>query len=329
MHKIKENAKTMKRFLLSLVIITLIFVIFMFPQETMTYAATGLTLWFDNMVPALFPFMVISSLIIRLDIAPYIVSFLHPVLKLLFRTDLYCEYAIVMGFLCGFPMGAIVIGDLLKEEKITQPQADYLLSFCNNIGPVFFCTIVLPIFKPEYHFLLLFGMYGIPLFYGIIMRFIYRKAFNDIPANTYASTQMEEHFSTAFREALNNAVSSSLYLGACMIFFNMLRFIPAYVFKENLLAQALSSWMLEVNGAVSFTGTLYSKGVELFSLCMMPFLTLGGLSCIAQTAGILNETNCSLSKYIIHKIIQLLLWLLLTLLWLLIHNLPVLLWFYF
>ena len=111
----------MKRFILSLVIITLIFVIFMFPQEAMTYAATGLTLWFDNMVPALFPFMVISALIIRLDIAPYIVSFLHHILKLLFRTDLYCEYAIVMVFLCGFPMGAIVIRDLLKEEKITQP----------------------------------------------------------------------------------------------------------------------------------------------------------------------------------------------------------------
>lgn len=329
MHKIKENAKTMKRFILSLVIITLIFVIFMFPQETMTYAATGLTLWFDNMVPALFPFMVISSLIIRLDIAPYIVSFLHPVLKLLFRTDLYCEYAIVMGFLCGFPMGAIVIGDLLKEEKITQPQADYLLSFCNNIGPVFFCTIVLPIFKPEYHFLLLFGMYGIPLFYGIIMRFIYRKAFANIPPKTSISSKTEEHFSIAFREALNSAVSSSLYLGACMIFFNMLRFIPSKLFKDNLLAQALLSWMLEVNGAISFTGNLYSRGIELFSLCMMPFLALGGLSCIAQTAGILNETNCSLSKYIIHKLIQLFLWIILTLLWLLTHNLPVLLWLYF
>lgn len=295
----------------------------------MSYAATGLTLWFDNMVPALFPFMVISALIIRLDIAPYIVSFLHPVLKLLFRTDLYCEYAIVMGFLCGYPMGAIVVGDLLKEGKITTEKADYLMGFCNNIGPVFFCSIVLPLFKPEHRFLLLCGMYGIPLLYGIILRFFYRKAFADEEVKALSLKESEDNFTCAFREALNRAVSSSLYLGACMIFFNMLRFLPARIFKDNLLAQALVSWLLEVNGAVSFTGELYAKGVEIFSLLMIPLLALGGLSCIAQTAGILSDTNCSMGKHILHKCMQVLLWLILTLLWLLSHNLLILPCFYF
>ncbi len=307
----------MKKILLTVIIITFIFEILMFPKEAMYYAASGLTLWFDTMIPALFPFMVISALVVRLNIAPYIVSFLHPLLKILFRTNLYCEYAIVMGFLCGYPMGAIVIKDLLQEQKITISQADYLLGFCNNIGPVFFCSVVLPIFKPEHRIILIIGMYAIPLLYGIILRFFYKKAFL-CTDNNYAKKQQEDaEFTEAFRESMNQAVSASLYLGACMIFFNMLRFLPSHYFTGNLLIQAMFSWLLEVNGAIAFTGELYQKGVEIFTLLMIPLLSLGGLSCIAQTAGIIGNTQCNMFKHLLHKSIQTILWFLLTLLWLL------------
>lgn len=310
----------MKRFALTIVIITLIFEILMFPKDAMTYAATGLTLWFDNMVPALFPFMVISSLVIRLDIAPCIVSFLHPLLKGIFRSNSYCEYAIVMGFLCGYPMGAVIIKDLLAEGKITTPQADYLLSFCNNIGPVFFATIVLPVFNKTLYPVLLFGMYGIPLLYGIFLRFFaYKNAFPVENTNVSYKQKLndknaENNFFAAFSAALNQAVSSSLFLGACMIFFNMLRFLPAKFLNTSLPAQTLISWLLETNGAIKCTGLLYQSN-ELIALLMLPLLSIGGLSCICQTAGILHTTPCNLPKHFLHKGIQAFLWLILMLLW--------------
>lgn len=340
----------MKRIFLSILIIFLIFEILMFPAEAMSYASTGLTLWFNNMIPALFPFMVISGLIIRLDIAPLIVGFLHPFLYKIFRTNIYCEYTMIMGFLCGYPMGAVIVRDLLSKGQITAKQADFLLAFCNNIGPVFFCSLVLPIFSPDYHVLLLVGMYGIPLIYGFVLRYtVYRKAFkiisnnnqNDIyksnptesiykkvsPAkNLHKHSQLKVNtnqttFAEAFTDSLNKAVSTSLLLGACMIFFNMLRFLPMHFVNDNLLLQGISSWLLEVNGALFMTKDFYSIGLKMTSLLLVPFLTIGGLSCICQTAGILSETNCKLSKYLTHKVVQWFLWLLLTLLWLLIENL--------
>lgn len=310
----------MKRIFLSILIIFLIFEILMFPAEAMSYASTGLTLWFDNMIPALFPFMVISGLIIRLDIAPLIVGFLHPFLYKIFRTNIYCEYTMVMGFLCGYPMGAVIIRDLLSKGQITDKQADFLLAFCNNIGPVFFCSLVLPIFSPDYRILLLIGMYGIPLLYGFVLRHsVYRKAFEITPnskENTYQTT-----FSEALTDSLNKAVSTSLLLGACMIFFNMLRFLPMHFINDNLLLQGIISWLLEVNGALFMTKDFYNIGLKMTSLLLVPFLSIGGLSCICQTASILSETNCKLSKYLVHKIVQWFLWLLLTLLWLLFENL--------
>lgn len=303
----------MKRFLPATIIIFLIIEILVFPKAAMSYAAAGLTLWFNNMIPALFPFMVISGLAIRLDIAPYIISILHPVLYRIFNTNAYCEYAIVMGFLCGFPMGAVIVKDLLKENKITIEQADYLLAFCNNIGPVFYCTLVLPLFPKNLHAILLIGMYGIPLLYGIILRFtLFRKvSFSAVNSSASLSQNAEVHFINAFTQSLNQAVSSSLYLGACMIFFNMLRFLPAIFCEDNLLAESIFAWFLEVNSAVTLTGQLYLKGQESFSLILMPFITVGGLSCLCQTTGILHSSGCNLLKYLFHKCMQCMLWMLL------------------
>lgn len=314
----------MKRIFLSILIIFLIFEILMFPAEAMSYASTGLTLWFNNMIPALFPFMVISGLIIRLDIAPLIVGFFHPFLYKIFRTNVYCEYTMVMGFLCGYPMGAVIVRDLLSKDKITDKQADFLLAFCNNIGPVFFCSLVLPIFCPDYRVLLLVGMYGIPLLYGFVLRYtVYRKVFEK---NKNTHTCLKENanqttFSEALTDSLNKAVSTSLLLGACMIFFNMLRFLPMHFINDNLLMQGILSWLLEVNGALFMTKDFYNMGLKMTSLILVPFLAIGGLSCVCQTAGILSETNCKLSKYLVHKVVQWFLWLILTLLWLLIENL--------
>lgn len=314
----------MKKISLALIIIVLIFEILMFPKEAMAYAATGLTLWFDNMIPALFPFMVISGLVVRLDLAPCILAVLHPFLYKIFRTNHYCEYALVMGFLCGYPMGAVIVRDLLAEQKITEKQADFLLSFCNNIGPVFFCSLVLPLFE-GYQALLIAGMYAIPLLYGIFMRYtVYKNAFiassviTDSKKNNILQSETQNHtkFNDAFTESINQAVSSSLFLGACMIFFNMLRFLPAHFLRDNITIQALISWLLEVNGAISLTGELYAGGNHILSVCMLPFLAIGGLSCMCQTIGILGHTNCNLKHHFIHKGFQTLLWMLLTLLWL-------------
>ena len=268
--------------------------------------------------------MVLSGLIIRLDLAPSILAFLHPVMYKIFRTNIYCEYAILMGFLCGYPMGAVIIKDLLTQDKITLKQADYLLSFCNNIGPVFFCSLVLPIFESEYHKILLFGMYGIPLLYGLFLRYtFFRKAFQvktpeqSVKKHITPTQQDTTTFTIAFTDSLNQAVSASLLLGACMIFFNMLRFLPMHYCKDNILVSAILSWLLEVNGALFMTKDLYEYGLKMTSLLLVPFLTVGGLSCLCQTVGILSSTRCNILKYLLHKSIQWLIWLIVTLLWLL------------
>jgi hypothetical protein len=166
----------MKKILYTLFFLLLISLILTHSSTALALAADGLNLWLTKMIPALFPFMIISGMMIGMGLTENFSIVLYPALRLLFHVRKNVCYAIIMGFLCGFPMGAKVSADLLDHKLITRQEASYLLAFCNNIGPVYFCGFVLPLLGRSEVWPYLFGMYGIPLVYGIILRYtLYRS----------------------------------------------------------------------------------------------------------------------------------------------------------
>ena len=99
--------------------------------------------------------MVISGIMIRMNLTDLFSQLLAPFIKPIFRIRSTCIYVIFVGFLCGFPMGAHVTAQLYERKQLTKNEAEYLLSFCNNIGPVYFVSFARKYFpslrgrKPE------------------------------------------------------------------------------------------------------------------------------------------------------------------------------------
>ena len=162
------------------------------PTETCRYAFEGLTQWSTRMVPTLFPFMVLSSLMIYSGADKQLGKILSYILKPFLKLTDYGIYAATMGFLCGFPMGAKVVSELYISCKITAKEAQLLIAFCNNIGPAYFLGLILPILHIlGYHSTIpfLFGMYGIPFLYGVLLSYRYMNE-NKIPV-TQQNTKSE------------------------------------------------------------------------------------------------------------------------------------------
>lgn len=103
-------------------------------------------------------------------------QYAQPLFEKIYKYSSFGLYAIFMGFFCGFPMGAKVVSELYGNDKISKSEANTLLAFCNNIGPAYFVGIIIPILHEcgyQNTLPFVFGMYGIPAVYGIVMGFLH------------------------------------------------------------------------------------------------------------------------------------------------------------
>ena len=131
----------------SVILYTLLFFVFIyllcFPQEAFQSSASGVTLWFFHVLPSLLPFMIFSDFFIHTGLVSVLLRKIKTVFRFLFGLSMYGSYALLLGLICGYPMGAKLTADLFREGKITKSEAQYLLTFCNNPGPVFISSYIL------------------------------------------------------------------------------------------------------------------------------------------------------------------------------------------
>lgn len=283
--------------------IYLIFLMLRFPALSLEYASTGLNLWFTKMVPTLLPFMILSGIMIRMDLTENFVRLLHPFLHTIYGTSRNGSYTIIMGFLCGFPMGARIVGELYAQGKLSREESSCLLSFCNNIGPIYFLSYVVPTLKIARP-LLPFGiMYGVPLLYGVILFRIlpFFHAFSGRQHSlTYASDSQTAQ-ACSLLSAIDASVLSGLTgiakLGGYMVFFNLLNiaFQPFHRAAPTLLQ--VYRCLLEITSGIDYSGQSLYYAI----LILLPF---GGFSCIAQTYSMIRQTNLSIRPYVFHKTVQ-------------------------
>ena len=300
-----KKQDTLYQLLFTALSLYLIFLMLRYPALSLEYASTGLTLWFTKMVPTLLPFMILSGIMIRMNLTERFVGLLHPLLHRIYGTSRNGSYTIIMGFLCGFPMGARIVGELYEQHKLSREESALLLSFCNNIGPIYFLSYVIPtlgIDRPGRPFLL---MYGIPLLYGfLLMRirpWMTRKVSSCENHPEARSLQARQPGSCSLLAAIDASVLSGLTgiarLGGYMVFFNLLNIVfqPFQHVNTNILN--IYRCLLEITSGIDCSG----RSINLAILILLPF---GGFSCIAQTYSMIRQTDLSLRPHLYHKAVQ-------------------------
>lgn len=283
--------------------------------QSLSYAILGLELWFNKMIPSLLPFMILSGIMVRLNLTEKMAMAVYPAVNPLYKVRKNVCYCMLLGFLCGFPMGAKVTGELRERGLLTAREAQFLLAFCNNIGPVYFLSFALPLLGRRLVFPYLFGMYGIPLLYGLVLR---HTAYRDLEitvkqASTKGMIRKENRRQRELRsceqrspekslwlkvleateQSVQASIQSIMMLGGYMILFNLMNLIPHVLLGRPL---DILGPLLEITGGLG----MLKERLPLFSLLALSF---GGFSCIAQTYSCIKNTDLSLTKYIFHKVV--------------------------
>ena len=114
----------------------------LYPAQTTAAAAGGLRLCAQVVAPALFPYFVLTGLIVRSPLPQALAVLARPVMRPLFGVNGAGAAALALGLIGGYPVGARTAAELYDSGAVSKNEAERLLTFCNNSGPAFICGAV-------------------------------------------------------------------------------------------------------------------------------------------------------------------------------------------
>jgi len=279
----------------------LVFFAFMLikPSLTVFGAQKGLLLWYQTLLPTLLPYMIFSNLIIRSNAIHFLTKLVSPTFCKVFRISENGCFAALVGFLCGYPMGAKTIADLILQNKITKSEGAYLLSFCNNASPSFIINyLILQNFKCEKLLLsTLLLLFGTPIFLSFVFRRFYPK--DDIQINSKIQDKIKFEF-ISFDQSIMNAFENITKVGGYVILFSIL----ASILSESRIAFSFRFIipLLEITNAIPYVMN-HLKPFTFIYPFLLGCVSFGGICSIAQTKSMISKTDLKIGPYIIQKLI--------------------------
>ena len=288
------------------------------PKEISAAVQEGLELCYNVIVPSLFPFFILTSLVISLGLAGYLGRLLEPVMRPLFRVGGSCAAVLALGFVGGYPVGARAALTLYESGGCTKTECERLLAFCNNSGPAFILGVVgAGIFADSRVGVLLCLVHALAsVLVGIAFRFYRPREAAGSRASLPISAQ---RFSTAFTSAVKDALTSTLGICAFVVCFTVLirlcflsgilpslakllgRVFSPLGFSEEWARRLLTGALELSSGVWSLTG-----GGSLEGKAAMAAFLLGwaGVSVHCQVLSFLGESGLSTKTYLGGKLLH-------------------------
>lgn len=257
-------------------------------------ARYGLLLWYISVVPALFPFMVLSGLITSGGGVQMIMTPVHVLLHRLIPISKNGCYVLVSGLLCGYPMGAKTCADFVREGRITAQEGRFLMAICNHPSPMFLLGYVYPFFAEQIGaWVLLTAVYGPVAVLAMAAKRVYFRGENRAAREEASRTPEGRESAAAPALTADEAILSSadilIKIGGCLMLFSiaivLLRravFLPVPFRLALIGAMEMTTGIRELAASLPF---------PLSGAASMAALTFGGFSGLSQTQAVLGPAG--------------------------------------
>ena len=149
-----------------------------FPRESLEAGLTGVAIWWDVLFPSLFPFFVVSELMLGFGIVHFFGTLLDPLMRPLFRLPGPGGFVMAMGFASGYPVGARLTSRLWDARLVDRGESERLIAFTTTADPIFLIGAVAVGFFHDVTLapLLAGAHYGGAVLLGLLLRLQSRAA---------------------------------------------------------------------------------------------------------------------------------------------------------
>ena len=205
--------------------------------------------------------------------------------------------AVLLGLISGYPAGAAVTCRLYAAGGISREEAERLLAFTNNAGPLFVIGVIgMGVYQsPAAGYILLLAQSLAALSVGACMR-IFGKRIEG------KRVKMRK----GFGDPVGDAVQTLLTLCGFVVFFSVL---TAFMETAGILAAIRRilclTGMGEKTAVLLSTGffeiTAAAKSCGAAMPAMAGLLSFGGMSVLLQTASLVRKAGLSMKSYFLGK----------------------------
>lgn len=277
-----------------LTLFSAVFLIFLIynPALCTLGAAKGLSLWYKQVLPALFPAMAAASFLIsRKSIQAALKHLPFP-----------ASAAFLSGLLCGSPMGALTCSGLYASKLLSQRSARWVVCFVQLPSPLFLSGFVastllaLPA-KMRFIFLLCAYLPFLASFLLCTLLFLLK------PAAKYSISLEKDIQKVASPEpSLNDICDTCLLLlvriGVLLMFFSILSEFLTSAAPQSA-TQTILIGMLEMTTGISKISSLNTLSLRCKSAICLFLLGFGGICVHIQVRQAWQQSDFPIFRYIL------------------------------
>lgn len=303
----------MKRKLKSIcIILVLTFILFFMlshPNDTINSVLFGINIWMYNVFPSLFPFFILSDLLINYGFIELLGELFKNVM-IFFGLPGDASFPFLMSFISGSPSGAKYTKQLLDNNLISIDDANHLIRFTHSINPLFVIGTVGSILLKDKRlgFLILLSIILSNILIGVIFKRKINMHTNKVSIKKAIISMHKKRINN--KDNFISILSSSIYnsidillllLGIIIVFLIFSSIIDQFNINQNITI--ILKGLLEMTQGIKIVAN--SNFTNLFKVLLITlFLSFGGVSVHLQVSSIINGTKIKYKNFLFFRIIH-------------------------
>lgn len=300
----------------------------LFSKTNLAAAKEGLALWVNNIVPSLLPFFIATELLSYTNVVNKLGKLLNPIMRPLFHIPGIASYALLMGIISGYPTGAKIVVNLKEQGLCTKEEAERMLAFTNNSGPLFILgTVGISLFgNTTIGFLLFITHILACLSVGFLFRFWKYKSISSFTISSKQETKNEQVSFSNLGDILGKSIVASIQtvvmIGGFVVLFSVVLsilknshfllllgnlfypFLKTFGISDIHFSISLLSGMLELTNGLTQMVAIAYKEISVNIILSAFLLGFGGVSVLLQVYSIIAKSGLSIKTYLIGKLLH-------------------------
>lgn len=299
-----------------------------FSRDNLVAAKSGMNLWINSVLPSLLPFFIATELLGYTNIVQLLGKLLNPIMRPIFNVPGEGAFALLMGIISGYPMGAKVVSNLKSQGLCSPVECERLIAFTNNSGPLFIIgTVGTSLLGNSRIGILLFVSHILAcLTVGFLFRWWKKEKksrFDASDSNLGATNQnlSFENLGEILSRSISSAISLVVTIGGFIILFSVILSMLDNSFILDIFSKiteplinlfgipdsfslGICSGILEVTNGLQTVASTFCTNLNMKIIICSFLLGFGGFSVMLQVLSITSKNKIPIKSYFIGKVLH-------------------------